>query len=63
MTDILIADKLEVVFTHYSKKRMKGGDKIQISFLINPADIHEQLAHVPLGEILNLQITKPEIGV
>lgn len=52
----------EAIFVAYSKKRQKGEDKMLVSFLLNPVDVHDKLAMLPLGEIVKLYVTKPEIG-
>ena len=52
----------EAIFVTYSKKRQKGEDKMLVSFLLNPLDVHDRLATLPLGEIVKLYITKPNIG-
>jgi hypothetical protein len=62
MSNINIAN-VEAEFVTYTKKRTKDGDRILISFLVHPSDIHDHLALMPLGTSINLNMTKPYIGV
>lgn len=49
----------ETIMVAY-KKTAKG---IAVTFLIQPLDAHEKLALLPLGEIVKIYITKPQIGI
>ena len=42
------------------KQTNKG---VAVTFLVNTVDQHAALAAIPLGEIVNLFITKQDIGV
>lgn len=52
----------EAIFTAFSKKSVKGEDKIFTSFLLHPQDSYEGLAQAELGTIFKLYITKPDLG-
>ena len=54
--------KCEAKLTAYRKVMQKDEVKISITLLINPADIHEAFAHMPLGEDLDVEITARDNG-
>lgn len=54
----------EAIFTAYKKMSFKDEnkqlvDKVMVQFLVNPADVHDKLAVLPLREIVKLYVTKP----
>lgn len=60
MSETAIAS-CEVIKTGYSQK--KGGTYVTFLISENPDDSYEGLTNLPLGEIVQLYVTKKELGV
>lgn len=59
MTEIALAS-CEVIKTGYAQK--KGGTFVTFLISENPDDAYEGLTNLPLGEVVQLYVTKKDLG-
>lgn len=63
MTDEIPVESCEGIFVAFRKTRSKqDGDKVLVSFLLDAAENHQKLAALPLGEVVHLYVTIPDLG-